>query len=194
MPGPPPKPAQRRQNRVTKSLGMVRTAGKAPRMPRGLCQPAQAAWTGYWGDTVSGVTRESDTALVLRWVRNVDRYHRLIAEADRSPMVAGSTGQQRANPIYDLVLKIEASIKADEQQLGVGPLNRLRLGVAFSESAKSLAELNAEAEDDGADDPRLKLISDLEGPEKTNPQIRLTTPKPGQSRNAAGNQNAPVRV
>ncbi|MDR3661842.1 hypothetical protein [Mycobacterium sp.] len=148
---------------------MVHTAGKAPRMPRGLCKPAQDAWAGYWGDTVSGVTRESDTALVLRWVRNVDRYHRLIAEADRSPMVAGSTGQQRANPIYDLVLKIETSIKADEQQLGVGPLNRLRLGIAFSESAKSLAELNAEAEDDADNDPRLMLIGDVEDREKTHP-------------------------
>jgi len=138
-------------------------------MPRGLCKPAQDAWTGYWADTVSGVTRQSDTSLVLRWVRNIDRYHRLIAEADRSPMVAGSTGQQRANPIYDLVLKIETSIKADEQQLGVGPLNRLRFGIAFSESAKPLAELNAEAEDDPADDPQLTLISDLEVPKKTNP-------------------------
>ncbi len=86
------------------------------------------------------------------------------------PSDSATSPAKRANPIYDLVLKIETSIKADEQQqLGVGPLNRLRLGVAFSGSAKSLAELNAEAEDDGADDPRLKLISDLEGPEKTNP-------------------------
>jgi hypothetical protein len=168
MPGPPPKPAQRRQNRVTKSLGMVRAAGKAPRMPRGLCKPAQDAWTGYWTDTVSGVTRESDNSLVLRWVRNLDRYCRLIAEADKSPMIPGSTGQQRANPIYDLAYKVEASIKADEQELGIGPMNRLRLGIAFSESAKSLAELNAEAEDDADDDPRLTLIN-VEGPKKANP-------------------------
>ena len=86
------------------------------------------------------------------------------------PSDSATSPAKRANPIYDLVLKIETSIKADEQQLGVGPLNRLRLGVAFSGSAKSLAELNAEAEDDGADDPRLKLISDLEGPEKPTPQ------------------------
>jgi P27 family predicted phage terminase small subunit len=161
MPGPLPKPASRRQNRVTKSLGVVRTAGKAPRMPRGLCKAAQDAWTGYWADTVSGVTRESDTSLLVRWVRNIDRYSRLIAAADRSPMVAGSTGQQRANPIYDLALKIEQSVKQDERQLGIGPMNRLRLGIAFNESAKSLAELNAEAEDDDADDdPRMVLIED----------------------------------
>jgi hypothetical protein len=162
MSGPPPKPPQRRQNKITKSLGMVHTAGKAPRMPRGLCKPAQDAWNGYWTDTVSGVMRDSDASLVLRWVRNVDRYHRLMAEADRSPMVAGSTGQQRANPVYDLVLKIETSIKADEQQLGVGPLNRLRLGTIFAEGARTLAQLNADAEDGAAsdDDPRLTLISE----------------------------------
>jgi hypothetical protein len=159
MPGPLPKPASRRQNRVTKSLGVVRTVGKAPRMPRGLCKAAQDAWRGYWADTVSGVTRESDTSLLLRWVRNVDRYCRLIAEADRSPMIPGSTGQQRTNPIYDLALRIEASVKQDERQLGIGPMNRLRLGIAFNESAKSLAELNADAEsDDVGDDPRMVLI------------------------------------
>jgi len=78
--------------------------------------------------------------LTLR--RNVDRYYRLLAEADSEPVVAGSTGQPKGNPLYDLALKIEASIKEDEAQLGCGPLNRLRLGVALTESAKSLKELN----------------------------------------------------
>jgi hypothetical protein len=47
---------------------------------------------------------------------------------------------------------LEASIRADEQQLGVGPLNRLRLGLAVSESARSLADLNIEVQE--SDDPR----------------------------------------
>jgi hypothetical protein len=132
-------------------------------MPRGLCKPAQAAWDAYWGDVVSGVTRDSDASLVIRWAKNVDRYHRLIAEADRAPMICGSTGQQVANPIYGLALKVEASIKQDEQQLGIGPLNRLKLGTVFSETARSLAELNAEAaEGDSCEDPRLTLITSLE--------------------------------
>jgi hypothetical protein len=133
-------------------------------MPRGLCKPAQAAWDAYWGDVVSGVTRDSDASLVIRWAKNVDRYHRLITEADRAPMICGSTGQQVANPIYGLALKIEASIKHDEQQLGIGPLNRLKLGTVFSETARSLAELNAEAEGGSCEDPRLTLITSLEDP------------------------------
>lgn len=161
MPGPAPKPAAKRQNRVTRDIGSVGAAGIAPRMPSGLCRQAQDAWRGYWGDVLSGVMRQSDAPLVLRWSRNLDRYHRLLAEADREPVVTGSTGQPRTNPIYDLALKVEASIKDDEKQLGIGPLNRLRLGVALSESAKSLADLNAEAEGDAEedDDPRISLIS-----------------------------------
>jgi hypothetical protein len=162
MPGPPPKAAARRQRSrrdIGTDISAPRHPGRPPAMPRGLCQPAQTAWTAYFKDVVSGVTRPSDTPLVQRWARNLDRYHRLLAEADREPIVGGSMGQPRANPIYGLVLKIEQSIKEDEQQLGIGPLNRLRLGVALFESAKSLADLNAEAESAENDDPRTTLVT-----------------------------------
>ncbi len=162
MPGPPPKSAARRQRSrrdMGTDIGALSKPGKPTSMPRGLCRQAQTAWHGYWHDVVSGVTRPSDATLVLRWAKNVDRYHRLLTEADSSPVVTGSMGQPRPNPIYDLVFKIEASIKADEQQLGIGPLNRLRLGVALSESAKSLADLNAETESNAENnaDPRTTL-------------------------------------
>ncbi|MGH3557689.1 MAG: hypothetical protein ACRDTK_09415 [Mycobacterium sp.] len=102
--------------------------------------------------------RPSDETLVLRWVTSLDRYHRLASEADREPVVAGSTGQPRPNPLYDMVFKVEASIREDERQLGIGPLNRLRLGVALSETTKTLADLNAEANDANQDDdPRVAL-------------------------------------
>jgi hypothetical protein len=162
MPGPPQKHPGKRIRKTTKSIGVISAAGKAPRMPSGLCQPASDAWRGFWSDVVSGVMRSPDTCIALRWVRNVDRYHRLATEADREPMTVGSTGQPKPNPLYDLAFKIEASIRDDERQLGIGPLNRLRWGVALSESAKSLSQLNAEAEANHAeqdDDPRTNLIA-----------------------------------
>jgi hypothetical protein len=154
MPGPI-KPAGKRINRITKNIGVVSAAGKAPRMPSGLCRQAQTARASYWSDTVSGVMRPSDATVALRWVSNLDRYYRLIAEADREPMVVGSTGRPRPNPLYDLVFKIEASIKANEAQLGVGPLSRLKLGAQLSETARTLAEINTEATN--AADPRATL-------------------------------------
>lgn len=160
MAGPAPKPAAKRQNRGRSDLGLVTGGGSAPALPKGLCAQAEDAWKGYWQDVLSGVMRAPDAPMALRWVKNLDRYHRLMSEADKEPVVTGSTGQCRTNPLYDLALKIEASIKSDEQQLGIGPLNRLKLGVALSESAKSLADLNAEAEnDDPGDDPRIALAS-----------------------------------
>jgi hypothetical protein len=101
--------------------------------------------------------------VVLRWCRNLDRYYKLLETADATPQVTGSKGQTATNPLYILAYKIESSIRDDEKQLGVGPYNRLRLGLALSEGARSLADLNAEADvddGDGDDDPRVVLLAD----------------------------------
>ncbi|MFE8944508.1 hypothetical protein [Streptomyces sp. NPDC007856] len=158
LPGPPPKPVSDRQGRHRADLGIVRLAGEAPAAPPKLCAAANRAWNDYWTDVIAGVLRPGDAPLVDRWIHNVDRYHRIMRLADKEPVVEGSTGQQKPNGLYDLAFKIEASIKADEQQLGIGPLNRLRLGVKIAEGAKSLADLTAEAEEgDDDDDPRAFL-------------------------------------
>jgi hypothetical protein len=166
LPGPPPKPPELRQRAnkpVTRPVGALSNAGNPPRMPRGLCKSAQIAWVAYWNDVISGVTRESDTSLVLRWIKDVDRYHRLIAEADHAPMVTGSTGQQVVNPIYTFTLKLRAAIERDEAQLGVGPLNRMRLGAVFTETQKTLADLKREAQDWAEDSTMLTLITGTKG-------------------------------
>lgn len=138
--------------------------GEAPLVPEGLNRPeAIDLWTHYWDDVLSGLVQESEIALVTRWVRNVNRYMVLMDVADAEPMVEGSMGQKRENPAYGLALKLEASIRADEAQLGYGPKNRAALGLAVVEQKKSLADLNAryggghgrEVEDE---DPRLAIV------------------------------------
>ena len=156
------KPAEKRQGRSTKDLGILTIApGQIPKPPTGIGKIARDAWNAYWGDVVAGAVREADGPLVLRWIQNLNRYQLLIAQADAEPIVAGSTGQKRANPVYDLAFKLESSIKADEAQLGIGPLNRLKLGLAIGEASRSLADLNMEGDDDG-DDFRLALISEVD--------------------------------
>jgi len=158
VPGPLPKPSEDRQRRNARDVGTVTTLHTGPPDPPArLCVAAKAAWTAYWGDVIAGVVRPGDASLVDRWVHNVDRYHRMLRLADKDPVVEGSTGQMKPNGLYDLAFKIEASIKTDEQQLGIGPLNRLRLGVKFAEGVKSLADLTAEAEEGDDDDPRAFL-------------------------------------
>lgn len=163
MPGPPPKPRTRRQSRKPRHIadvGVVSGCGAAPPMPRGMCAAAQGAWDSFWNDAISTMSRGPDAAVALRWVKQVDRYHRLMAVADREPIVKGSTGQPRPNPVYDLALKIEASIREDEKQLGIGVLSRLRLGAVYGDGAKTLADLDIDAEGDAEDyDPRVELIA-----------------------------------
>ncbi|MDH6123432.1 hypothetical protein [Kitasatospora sp. GP82] len=152
MPGPLPKPPEERQRRNARDLGAVTApTGEAPEPPADLVPAATAGWAAYWGDVVAGAIRPSDASLVDRWVRNLDRYHRMLSLADADPVVTGSTGQLKPNGLYALAYQIEASIKQDEQQLGIGPLNRLRLGVKIAEAQTSLADLTADAEG-GADD------------------------------------------
>jgi hypothetical protein len=156
VPGPPPKePSKRirRQSGLSVIDGLGATA-KAPPTPPDLCSEALKAWNEYWQDVVAGMVRVSDQALTERWIRNMDRYYTLLHLADADPMVAGVVGQTRPNPLYTLAYNIEASIKDDEKQLGIGPLNRVRLGLVLSESRKSLTELNAEAEIGEKTDPR----------------------------------------
>lgn len=157
MPGPPPKPAADRQGRHRTDLGIVPAASGHPTAPAKLCAAAVEAWDAYWTDVIAGVLRPGDAPLVDRWVHNLDRYHRIMRLADKEPVVEGSTGQQKPNGLYDLAFKIEASIKQDEQQLGIGPLNRLRLGVKFAEGVKSLSDLTVDAEEADDDDPRAFL-------------------------------------
>lgn len=162
MPGPAPKRTEDRQGRHRNDLGLVFKVDQVPAAPAKLCAAARDAWNAYWSDVVAGCVRVSDESLVRRWADNVNRYHLLMRMADKEPMVLGSTGQPKPNPLYDLAYKIEASIKVDEQQLGIGPLNRLRLGVKLAEGAKSLSDLTADADGDGEDDdgfdPRLSLV------------------------------------
>jgi P27 family predicted phage terminase small subunit len=158
MPGPPPKVPDRRINRVTKRLGLSNRV-EPPTMPRGLCKQAQTAWENYFNDDVSRAVRTADFTVVLRWSKNLDRYLRLIAEADRDPIVTGSQGQPKTNPIYRLCDSLDAQIRLDEAQLGIGPLSRLRLGLVLTEQARTLTDL-LDDDDDTADfRADLKLVS-----------------------------------
>ena len=144
---------------------LTRVAGERFDPPDDLCEIAATQWDSYWSDPVSSVQTKADRALLLRWIKNVDRYCRLIEAADGEPLTSNSQGQV-ANPLYAIALKVEASVKADEAQLGIGPKNRSALGIAVISEKRSLADLNRSyggAGDDHRDsptedDPRLRVV------------------------------------
>jgi P27 family predicted phage terminase small subunit len=111
--------------------------------PEGISDQAVEAWNAYWADNVAQVQTPVDRPVLLRWVTEMDRYLRLVAEADRQPVVKGSQGQPVENPLYGVAYKALAVVQACEKQLGMGPLNRSALGIAVIAEVKSLAEMNA---------------------------------------------------
>lgn len=119
--------------------------------PDGLCDEAMDAWHAYWDDGVSQVQTPVDRAVLLRWVTEMDRYTRLMAEADREPVVRGSQGQPVENPMYGTAYKALAAVQACEKQMGMGALNRSALGIAVITERRSLADMNSRygGRDDG---------------------------------------------
>jgi P27 family predicted phage terminase small subunit len=110
--------------------------------PENLCEEALEAWDSYWNDRVAQVQTPVDRAVLLRWVTEMDRYHRLMAAADTEPVVRGSQGQPVENPMYGTAYKALNAVQACEKQMGVGALNRSALGIAVIAETKSLQELN----------------------------------------------------
>lgn len=111
--------------------------------PPGLSQPALELWGAYWDDSVSGVQTPVDRGVLTRWITEYDRYLRTIAEADKCPLVRGSTGQQVENPLYKIAYRALDAAERCERQMGVGPLHRSALGIAVITEQRSLADMNA---------------------------------------------------
>jgi P27 family predicted phage terminase small subunit len=122
---------------------LVPIAGSRFDPPEGLCDEANQAWDAYWDDTVALVQTPVDRAVLLRWVKEMDRYLRLSAEADLEPSVRGSQGQPVENPLYGTAYKALAAVQACEKQMGMGALNRSALGIAVITERKSLADMNS---------------------------------------------------
>jgi phage terminase small subunit len=127
-------------------------AGQRFEPPDGLSDEALAAWDAYWSDTVASVGTPVDRALLVRWVTELDRYLRTVAEADRDPLATGSTGQMVENPLYKVAYRALDAVERCERQMGVGGLNRSNLGIAVLAERRSLAEMNARygGRDDGS--------------------------------------------
>lgn len=111
--------------------------------PEDLLPDVLELWDAYWTDAAASVQTPADQGVILRWIREYDRYLRLIAEADSSPLVRGSQGQDVANPLYKIADRALAAAERCEKQLGVGALNRSNLGIAVISEKKSLADMNA---------------------------------------------------
>ena len=77
-----------------------RPPGRAPAAPAGLLPATRSRWTALWRSNLACVwSRETDLAAITRYVLNLDKWLRYEEMVARMPMLKGSKGQLRANPL-----------------------------------------------------------------------------------------------
>jgi P27 family predicted phage terminase small subunit len=133
----------------------------APEPPRGLLKTTRETWQAYWSSQVSrAVDRAADAQRLERWIHAVDQWHRANRTLRRFPLVKGSMGQPVLSPLADYVAKLERTIATAEEEFGMTPRARLRLGLHVADLARTAADLNAmiadDEEPDDADEDALR--------------------------------------
>src|SRR2546425_6774404 len=156
--GPLPKPAERRVGHHAEhkpvSLELVPVRQVVPEPPDGLNESALESWDIYWRSDVARVASEVDLPVVRRYFVLLDQYERAIEVVNKAIVVKGSTRQIRTNPLADYALKLAGQLLRLEEELGLTPLARQRLGIAVAERYRPLDELNrslSQAESDEQD-------------------------------------------
>ena len=104
----------------------------------------QRMWRALWDDErLAAALSPVDRELLLRWAESVDDAVKARARAWESPIAKGSMGQDVESPFFGIADKALRTAQACEAQIGVGALNRARLGIAILAEARSLADLSA---------------------------------------------------
>lgn len=172
----PRKPADRRQNAITRDTVVELVPGGlvVPAADPGWLPATVDEWSAFWADEeLRSIVRASQHAPLRRLFDWRDKLLRAWAEADRlreaigaDHFIEGSTGQMRANPLYDLAAKadatalaIEGRIVALEDRFGLSPQSMLKLGVDF-QRRQSLAAQNERLSRGGDDSARSAAPND----------------------------------
>lgn len=124
-----------------------------PRREAGWDLRTRRMWKALWDDPVSSVLSLVDRELVLRWAECVDDWIKAMAMARADPVIDGSRDQEVKSRWFGIAEQALRAAEACEAQIGVGALNRARLGLTFAAAVKSLAEVNAEFVGGSDDDP-----------------------------------------
>lgn len=164
----PKKPEGRRQAHHAdryKSLELAREPVPTPDPPKGLLKATLNLWEDFWASDVSRAWQTGDLDGLGRLIVYRDEWARLMNVYREARMVEGSTGQVKVNPALREALNLEAAMKSIAADLGLTPMARMRLGIAFGQATKTIEELRETAnhDDDADDDPRLAAL-ELPGP------------------------------
>ena len=123
-------------------------------------------WDSYWDSELAATAQVVDLPAFYRLFQFYDeaeRSNRVIARQGNKGLLAeGSKGQAVINPLIQLTLKLEEKILRLEQELGLTPLARQRLGIAYGEAQMGFQQLQQLLQEDSKkiDDPRLMALEE----------------------------------
>lgn len=172
-----PKPKPLRQNTERRDYGLVPLDGglaaPVPQPPVGLLAVTRADWEAFWRSPLASTALpDTDGPSIRRLFVLRDQAERIGRVTRREPVVRGSMGQPRPNPLYQTLSAILAEVRQLEDRFGLSPMARLRLGVQLGDAARSLADLNAELHADPDDAASADLLLTLAGPGVADPRAR----------------------
>jgi P27 family predicted phage terminase small subunit len=100
-----------------------------PPPPDDLTPELTAVWAALWQSDTAAVIEETDLPVVYRLFGLYAQHKKAADVVLQGLVVKGSVGQVRVNPLADHLLKLETAILRLENELGLTPMARARLGV-----------------------------------------------------------------
>ena len=114
----------------------------APSPPEDLSKPGLRVWESFWRSEVSAaVDIDADREDLEDWARCVDERARYRAAVKAHPLIEGSHGQMRRNPLTIDVKDLSERIQKYSDRFGMNPMARWRLQFTVSEAGKSANDL-----------------------------------------------------
>ena len=137
------KPAEKRQGRATKDVGLVVAEPLTPAPDPSWRPGTVERWNDFFSSHVAGQVHVSDQGALRRLFKLYDELDRLWeAVEETGRVVEGSTGQPRPNPLFKQIEAFQAEARQLEDRFGLSPMARFRLGVQFADAHASLDALN----------------------------------------------------
>jgi P27 family predicted phage terminase small subunit len=88
------------------------------------------------------VDRAVDLPRIERWIEMSDEFEKVNAILKQTRLVKGSVGQPTPNPLVGYLSVLLAELRAAETELGMTPLARQRLGIAYGQARLTAQDLN----------------------------------------------------
>jgi len=159
--GPLKDPSSDRSQR-SHSKGKAETPGlvvlpgikpkRTPPVPDSKWEPqVKKAWKTFWQSPLQQVVEECDLPAVVRYFSLYNLHERIFRAVNVAIAVTGSKGQPRANPLLKSLGEVQGQLLRLENELGLTPMSRARLGLINAQGRITAQQLNDMAKNNPAE-------------------------------------------